>query len=140
MLDNSILRNNLPRNAVIIIIIRRILELETVIYVCGKHPRRCLNGHGLQIICWFLALQNYNDLKTRKIECKCDRRKNYGPKASFLVFQNPAIRLLTYWCSRGANSIKLHCKLSQSEMNYNARRTLNLEIQYTRTIDSVLQF
>ena len=102
-----------------------------------------VNISGHQTICWFLALQNYNDLKTRKIECKCDRRKNYGPKASFLVFQNPAIRLLTYWCSRGANSIKLHCKLSQSEMNYNARstrRTLNLEIQYTRTIDSDLQF
>ena len=38
----------------------------------------------------------------------------------------------------GANSIKLHYKLSQSELNYIAKRTrtLNLEIQYTRTIYS----
>ena len=39
----------------------------------------------------------------------------------------------------GANSIKLHRKLSQSELNYIAKRTrtLNLEIQYTRTIYSL---
>ena len=41
----------------------------------------------------------------------------------------------------GANSIKLHCKLSQSELNYIAKRTrtLNLEIQCTCTIYSYLQ-
>ena len=61
------------------------------------------------------SIQYYSDLKTRKIECKCDRRKNYGPKASFLVFQNPAIQsAVSVW---GASSIKLQSVQTQSVRN-----------------------
>ena len=75
-------------------IIIRIGGLETVIYVCGKYPRPSVYGH--QIICQFLALQ-YCDLKTRKIEFKCDRRKNEGPKAQ--VFLSSKTLQYAFWRS-----------------------------------------
>ena len=59
------------------------------------------------------SIQYYSDLKSRKIESKCDRRKNYGPKASFLVFQNPAIQSAVW----GASSIKLQSVQTQSVRN-----------------------
>ena len=109
-------------------IIIRIRGLETVIYVCGKYPRLSVYGH--QVICQFLALQ-YCDLKTRKIEFKCDRRKNEGPKAQVFLYLPKPCNTPFDRAVLGANSVKLKTALqTQSVRNelYYCKAHKNIEL------------